>query len=64
MKPSTIALIVLAVILAAIGQTWVLMLLFGAVHSFVPAVPAFGFWQVFLVTTLIGMIMQMFRAAA
>lgn len=33
--------------------TWPIMLLFGAVHSFLPAIPAFGFWQTLAVVLLI-----------
>lgn len=36
--------------------TWPAMLLFGAVHSFLPIVPAFGFWQTFAVILLLRFI--------
>jgi hypothetical protein len=50
--------------LIVFGQTWMFMLLFGAVHSFIPAVPAFGFWQVFILIALLDMIIKMFRTAS
>jgi len=36
--------------------TWPTMLLFGAVHSFLPVVPAFGFWQTLGVVLLIKLL--------
>lgn len=36
--------------------TWPAMLLFGAVHSFLPIVPAFGFWQTLAITLLLSFI--------
>ena len=45
----------LAVIWAGL-VTWPAMLLFGAVHSFLPVVPAFGFWQTFAVVLLLRFI--------
>lgn len=31
---------------------WPAMLLFGAVHSFLPVIPAFGFWETLAVVLL------------
>lgn len=33
--------------------SWLAMLLFGAVHTFLPVVPAFGFWQTVAILALL-----------
>jgi len=33
---------------------WPTMLLFGAVHSFLPVIPAFSFWQTVGILLLVG----------
>lgn len=35
---------------------WVLMVSLGAVHSFMPVVPALGYWQVVLLNFLVGLV--------
>lgn len=46
------------VVLTALFYTalvaWPTMLLFGAVHSFLPVIPAFSFWQTVAVLLLLG----------
>lgn len=37
--------------------SWPVMLLFGAVHSFLPVIPAFGFWQTLAIVLLIRLIL-------
>jgi hypothetical protein len=45
-----------------VGIAWALvisypvMLLFGAVHSFLPVIPAFGYWQTLAVVLLIRLL--------
>ena len=45
--------VVLGTILYAVLAVWPAMLLFGAVHSFLPIIPAFGFWQTAAVVLLL-----------
>jgi hypothetical protein len=45
--------VLLGTILYAVLAVWPAMLLFGAVHSFLPIIPAFGFWQTAAVVLLI-----------
>lgn len=35
--------------------TWLYMLILGAVHSFIPVIPALGYGQTFLFSILLGM---------
>ena len=37
-------------------ETYLLMLTSGAVHSFIPRVPAFGFGQIFLLLMMLGVL--------
>lgn len=57
---SVIALAVVALIVLFVGSflfgTWILMLLLGAVNSFIPFVPALGFWQTALVSLLLSIV--------
>jgi len=54
-------MVIIVGVLAALGfgivvtalLSWPTMLLFGAVHSFLPVIPAFGFWQTFVIMLLI-----------
>ena len=43
-------------IAAWFASTALLMVLFGAVHSFWPAIPAFSFWQTLLVGLLVSVL--------
>lgn len=43
-------------IIRALFVVYPAMLLFGAVHSFLPVIPAFGFWQTFAIVILLGLI--------
>jgi hypothetical protein len=45
--------VLLGTILYAVLAVWPAMLLFGAVHSFLPIIPAFGFWQTAAVVLLL-----------
>jgi len=59
-KGSTIAAvivlgIVVSIIVAAL-LVWPTMLMFGVVHGFYAAVPAFGLWETFLVTLLVRLV--------
>lgn len=57
---SIIAFGVLLLIAVFVGSflfgTWILMLLLGAVHSFIPVVPALGFLQTALVSLLLSIV--------
>ena len=57
------ALIVIAIFAIILFQPWIVMILLGSVHSFLPWVPALGFWQVVLVELLIYFIFSPLKAA-
>lgn len=59
-KKNLLAVLIAAVIVSPIS-TWILMLVLGGVHSFIPAIPALGFWQTFLVSVLINIIANKFK---
>lgn len=56
------AAFVLAVLWVA-ALSWPVMLLFGAVHSFLPIVPAFGYLETILVFSLIRLLFGNFSAS-
>lgn len=43
-------------VLYAALTVWPAMLLFGAIHSFLPVIPAFSFWQTFAIVMLTSLL--------
>jgi len=43
-------------LLCSVPTAWIVMLVLGAVHSQVAAVPAFGFWLTLFVVYAIGLV--------
>lgn len=41
---------------SALFYGWVLMLIIGGLHSFIPEVPALGYWPCVLIGLLLGLI--------
>jgi hypothetical protein len=54
-------MVVCILIILAIG--WGLMLLMGALHSFIPAIPAIGYWAsvgiIFILNILLGLVLRL-----
>lgn len=61
MDKKSILAVLIAVIIVSPISTWVLMLVLGGVHSFIPVIPALGFWQTFLVSVLFNIIANKFK---
>jgi hypothetical protein len=53
---SSMFLAILLMIALAGLVNWLIMLLFGVVHSFWEFVPAFGFWQTLVIWTLVSLL--------
>ena len=43
-------------VVIAIPLAWIAMLLIGALHSLVPMIPAFGFFQTYLIVLIVRVI--------
>lgn len=54
---------VILVIVGIPAYIWGIMLLFGAVHTFFPVIPAFGFWQTTIIVILIDLLFPSMRGA-
>ena len=49
-------LVILGLFALAAGINWLIMVLFGVVHSFWEVIPAFGFWQTAVIWLLVTLI--------
>jgi hypothetical protein len=61
MNKLSIGAVVLLVLIALPLHVWAVMLLFGVMHTFLPVVPAFGFWQTVVIILLKSLLFPSFR---
>jgi hypothetical protein len=60
-----IFLLIIALWLVFAGlQAWIVMLLVGALSSYLDAVPALGFWPVFFIVCLLNVVAGIFRGGS